>query len=1006
MRFQVLGSLAILRGGHTERLTGRLERTLLAALLARAGKPVPVEALTDALWGDRTDPRTGQRLQLTVHRLRRKLGEPDRLSFGPAGYRLRVRPGELDAERFESLVGEAVEGARHDPRGAATSLRGALDLWRGTPFAGVDLPALDDWTHRLVERRLMALETLYESELACGRAAEVVAELTTLVREHPLRERLHALLMTALLRAGRPADALAAYRTARDTLEAELGLGPGPELRELERRILMGEPAKGKAAAAEDTERAGARTARSAVPAQLPLNVRAFVGRDAELAELDGMVATTRAAIATVAGTAGVGKTALAVHWAHRVRERFPDGQLYVDLRGYDPDQPVSPGDALGGFLRALGAALPQDPAERTARFRAMTAGRRMLIVLDNARSAEQVRPLLPDSASCFTLITSRDTLAPLGAREDVRPIRLDRLPPADAHRLLRELLGARATAEPAAAEALIGQCVRLPLALRIAAELIRSQPDLSLADLAGELAERQGALDLLDIDGDPYTAVRPVFSWSYQRLDPAAARVFRLLGLHPGHDTDAHAMAALAGHGLPETRGSLDVLLRAHLVDRGADGRYRQHDLLRAYAAELAAATDPAAERESALSRLRGHYLYAASAAMAIFAPNDYAPRPKVPPPDGPRSSFAGYDDALRWLDAERANLLDATRHGDPAFVTRISETVALYLRVRGYFDEAVTLHGRALEAARTIGDQMAEANASRVLGTMMNLSGASPEDVNAHFRRALAAYERVGDQGLQAYVLSSLACVRLRLGELTGALGQFERALALNGVNGNWRVRCAILVNMGRTLRTLGRLDEARNCLESVLELCETHGDKSVEANTHCILADVYTRLGQQAPAFEHARRGMALARETGYRQIEAHCLGKLGTLHRQRGELTQALHLHGENLALARAVGETELLIEALNTLATTHTAAGHAAQALRLHGEALTLATVAGERVAQAHSHAGIAAVHASLDERDAARSHWRQALATYEAVGLPQATDVRARLDELDGRDGE
>ncbi|MGP4111077.1 AfsR/SARP family transcriptional regulator [Streptomyces sp. 4N509B] len=1050
MRFQVLGSVAIRLDGREETLTGRLERALLALLLAHAGQSVPADVLTNALWGSSPDPRLRQRLQLQVHRLRRKLGEEHGLASGPVGYRLTVGPGELDAERFESLVDEALVAVAHDdPRGAVGPLRAALGLWRGTPFAGLDVPILDDWRHRLAERRLVALETLYESELAGGRHTEVVAELTSLVREHPLRERFHGLLMTALSRAGRQAEALAAYHTARKALVGELGLEPGPELRELERRILAGEevgrerpgppresyrpparesargalpspPGEARRSAPPRAPEAASRARGGHLPAQLPLEVPVFVGRDAELSELDDLLATTPAAVAALAGTAGVGKTALAVHWAHRARDRFPDGQLYVDLRGYGPDQPLAPQDALAGFLRALGMegrALPQSLPERAARFRTLTAGRRMLIVLDNAHTVAQVRPLLPGGPSCFTLVTSRDALAGLVAREGAHRVRLERLPPTDAHRLLRELLGGRAGSEPEAAEALVERCVRLPLALRIAGELIRSHPALTVAGLAEELAERQGVLDLLDLDDDPHTAVRPVFSWSYGRLAPAEARVFRLVGLHPGPDTDAHAVAALAGRGVRETRRSLDVLLRAHLVEQTGKGRYRQHDLLRDYAAELAAdeaeteAADadgagPAAERPSALDRLRGHYLHLASAAMDLFAPHDYAPRPKVPSPDGPpwdgpQPLFADHERARHWLERERANLLEVTRHADPAYVIAMSETLHLYLRVGGYLDEALTLHRRALRAARTTGDAVAEAHARRVLGTMTHLSGGDLAEATDHFRRALTTYEETGDRALHASVLSSLGFVRQRSGDLTGAMSLYERALALNGSDGNWRVRCAVLVNMGRTLRTLARLDEARACLEKVLALCESHGDRSVEANAHCVLADVHTRRGDEDAAFAHAHRGMALARESGYRQMEAVCLTKLGTLHRGRGELEPALRLHEEALALAREVGDGDLTAEALNALATTHAAAERPERALRLHQEALALATRAGERTVQAHAHSGIAEAHTRLGDPTAARDHLRRALALYTSCGLPEAERARTRLDRLE-----
>ncbi|MGP4115516.1 ATP-binding protein, partial [Streptomyces sp. 4N509B] len=446
-------------------------------------------------------------------------------------------------------------------------------------------------------------------------------ELAGLVREFPLRERLHGLLMVALYRSGRREEALGAYRVARGHLVAELGLEPGPELRELERRILAG----------EELEPVPDATATPAVtvPAQLPADVVGFVGREGELRELDGLMAGVGGrggALAVVAGTAGVGKTALVVRWAHRTRERFPDGQLYVDLRGYGPEAPVSAEDALSGFLRALGveaAAVPRDVAERSATFRTLLDGRRMLVVLDNARSVEQVRPLLPGSSSCFTVVTSRDALAGLVAREGAHRIVLHRMPLGDARGLLAGLLVERAAREPGAVDALIERCARLPLALRITAELARSQPGRGLGELAEELADRQGALDLLDLDGDPYTAVRAVFSWSYQRLEPSVARVFRLLGLHPGHDTDVYAVAALAGAGVRRTRRALEVLVRAHLVDQVAGGRrYQPHDLLRAYAAELAAETDGPTERAEALARLLDYYLATASSALDAIAP------------------------------------------------------------------------------------------------------------------------------------------------------------------------------------------------------------------------------------------------------------------------------------------------------------------------------------------------------------------------------------------------
>ncbi|MEO3754035.1 BTAD domain-containing putative transcriptional regulator [Streptomyces sp. B6B3] len=992
--FRVLGPTGLLRDGHAETLSGRLQRTLLAMLLSRADRPVPVDVLTEGLWPDQQDPRVEQKLQIHVHRLRRTLGEPDRLSYVPAGYRLRVRPGELDAERFESLVAEALGIARREPRRAIAALQEALELWGGTPFRDTDVPILTDWANRLTECRLTAVEALYQARLARGEDAAVIGELTDLVRAHPFREQLHGLLMTALHRAGRRADALAAYRTARKALVTELGLEPGPELRALEQRILTGEPAR-----PDDT---GA--AQVPPPAQLPVNVRGFVGREAELAELDRLLSVAApAVVSAVAGTAGVGKTALAVRWAHRVRERFPDGQLYVDLRGYGPDQPVSPEDALAGFLRALGvdgAAVPPDPAERAARFRTLVDRRRVLIVLDNARTVEQVRPLLPGSSSCFVLVTSRDSLAGLVAREGAHRIGLDLLTVRDARGLLHELLGDRVAAEPEAADLLIERCARLPLALRIAAELIRSQPARAIAELADELAHQRDALDLLDIDSDPQTAVRSVFSWSYRRLDPAVARMFRLIGVHPGHDMDAYTVAALAGSGLRETRRALDTLLRAHLIDQISGGRYQPHDLLRAYAAELASDIDGAGEREAALARLLRHYLCTASAAMDAVAPDDYVPRPRAPESGCPTPAFPAYGDAFRWLDAERANLLEVTRYGDGMFVTDMSQTIWRYLDVGGYHDEAALLHTRALDVARERADTLAEAHARRALGLAMNRMGRNDE-VIAHLTWALAVYQRAGQELLHAATLSVLGNVYSKRGDLHEAERHFERALALTSRSGNWQLTAVSSTNLARNLLSLGRHEEALRRLDDAVTLSRSNGSKPLECNALCVLAEVCAHLGRDEEAFDHARRSLALARETRYRASEGDALRVLGLLHRQRGDDEQAIRHLDEALAILRNVNVTLSSAKSLNALGAAHASAGRPAEAIRCYGDALAMAAKADHRVQLAHAHAGIAETHAALGEHEPARSHWQQALRSYDALDLPDpAARVRARLAGL------
>jgi DNA-binding SARP family transcriptional activator/Tfp pilus assembly protein PilF len=994
MEFGVLGSVEVRHGGRVEVLSGRLQRTLLGVLLARANQPVPVDMLAGVLWGDRPDLRAAQKLQLHVHRLRGVLDDPGRLSLDTAGYRLRVRQDEVDAERFDALVAAGIAAAEREPQRAVESLRAALALWRGDPFADVEVPVLADWARRLTERRLVAVESLCQAELACGLHEAVIGELGDLVAEHPLRERLHALLMTALYRAGRQSEALEAYRRARHTLVSELGVEPGPELRELQRRVLAGDLPE-QAPDVEPTDRE--------VPAQLPVDVRGFVGRTTELAELDGLLsADVPVAMSVVAGTAGVGKTALAVRWAHRVRDRFPDGQLYVDLRGYGPDESVSPADALAGFLRSLGLdgpAIPEDLAERAARFRTLVDQRRMLIVLDNARTVEQVRPLLPAGSSCFTLVTSRDSLAGLVAREGAHRIGLDRLSSAEATGLLRELLGARADVEPAAVGGLVERCARLPLALRITAELVRSRPGRTVGELADELTEAQDALDLLDIDGDPHTAVRAVFSWSYRQLDPAVARVFRLLGVHPGHDMDAYALAAMAGAGLRETRRALDVLVRAHLVDETAGTRYQPHDLLRAYAAELSATIDDAAARDTALARLLAYYLGTASAAMNLIAPHEAGRRPAVAAPDAESPELGGYNAAFGWLDRERINLIVATQHGGPDYLVRMSDTVWRYLNTGGYHHEAVALHTRALHAAQALGDVTAEANARRVLSAAALRVGMIPQAVD-HLERALTLYRQVGNRSLEAATLTNIGVGHWRQGNLAGAAESFRMALAIHHELGNQRMAAPATNNLARVLCVFGEHDEALDLFQQALAISRmSGGDRTSEANAMSGLAEVSTEMGRHRQAIDHARRAMTIAQDTGHRSLEGTATRVLGVAHRRLGDHEPAVRHLDTALRIARSVGDVSQLMAALNALASAHASGGNPAEALRLYREALAAGDDGhGNRDEYAHTLAGIGDVHAALGEHDHAREHWQRALAIYRELGMPQAEAMTARLD--------
>ena len=608
MEFFLLGSLLVWSGPRAEvRVPSGKQRVVLAVLLLHSNHVVSADVLIEALWGSEPPPSARAAMRNYVRRLRQVLGGAghDLIRSAPGGYVIRVAASDLDVTRFEELERAGREAADAGDTGrAADLLRAGLSLWRGEALEDVR----SEWLAvrelpRLAELRLRALETLIDLDLRLGRHAEAIAELWRLTGVHPLRERLYRLLMLALCQDGRYGEALAAYQSARRVLISELGTEPGPDLRDLHSRILAADPLLAgpglRRAAPAAVTRSGLRDG-SPPPRQLPAAAPHFCGRSAELLALqritDEPAGAGPPATIAVTGAAGVGKTTLALQWAHEVALRFPDGQLHMDLRGYDLASPVPSAEALAGFLRSLGvpeSGIPADQTERAARFRSLLAGQRMLVVLDNARSAEHVRPLLPATPGCAAIVTSRDALAGLVVRDGAKRVDLDLLPLTDAVRLLRSLIGDRVEADPAAAHTLAVQCARLPLALCGAAELAAARPAAPLADLVRKLDDHHQRLDLLDGGGDPRTAVRVVFSWSYRHLDREAARAFRLLGLHPGTDIEPGAGAALMGTTVAQARRALRVLARAHLIRPVGPTRYAMHDLLRVYAAELAAACD-----------------------------------------------------------------------------------------------------------------------------------------------------------------------------------------------------------------------------------------------------------------------------------------------------------------------------------------------------------------------------------------------------------------------------
>jgi DNA-binding SARP family transcriptional activator len=732
MRFAVLGPLQVTAGGCGEpgTVSAPRLRVLLAVLLWRASQPVPAGELAELVWDGAPPAGAPEAVRALVMRLRRRLDPlaAARIVTRAPGYAIEISGDELDASRFETLTRQAGTAVRAGQWAqAAQSAAAALALWRGAALADIPSQLLcHQWVPHLDQLHVQALDWRIEGDLHDGRHDQIVPELRDLTARHPLREHFHSQLMLALYRCGRQAEALAAYQHARGVLATELGVDPGPGLRGLHQQILSADPAL---AAAGPARRAPAGPGPRG-PRELPAAVPGFTGRSAELAALTrqlarrGQQAPGTAAISAIGGTAGAGKTALAIHWAHQAAGQFPDGQLYMNLRGHDPGPPMPPADALAGFLRSLGLPghdIPPGQDQRAARYRSLLAGKRTLIVLDNARDEQQVRPLLPGGGACTVVVTSRDTLAGLVSRDGAARLDLDVLSRQDAIALLRTLIGARADAGPAAAE-LADQCCRLPLALRVAAELAASRPAVPLADLTAELADLGTRLDLLDARGDSRTQVRAVFSWSYRQLDPATARTFRLTGLHPGPDLDPYAAAALAGTTVQRACWALDALTRAHLIRPAGQGRYGMHDLLRAYTRDLATTQDAEAERHAALTRLFDHYLHAAAAAMDTLFPAERHRRPRVRRPTTPVPPLADPAAARDWLDAERAALVAAAGHAAardwPGHAVRLAATISRYLRNGGHFPQALTVYDHALGAARRTGDRAAEATALNDIG------------------------------------------------------------------------------------------------------------------------------------------------------------------------------------------------------------------------------------------------------------------------------------------------
>ncbi|WP_433347112.1 AfsR/SARP family transcriptional regulator [Micromonospora sp. CA-111912] len=952
MRWSVLGPVQATARGRVLAIDRPQQRAVLALLLLDADRLVSAGQLVAALWADDPPATARTQVQVCVSRIRAALraeGVADLLVTQGGGYRLTVRGTELDLAEFTAAVEQArVEEAAGRPAEAARLLRAGLTLWRGPALAGAAGAFVVAAAAGLDEQRLVAHERLAAVELGLGRCTGVAHALRPLVSAHPLREPLVARYLLALAGCGQQAAALRLYAETRRQLVDELGVEPGAELAEAHLRVLRGQvpirtvpsgpgpsPAPDRPAAGPPTPAAPGPTPAAPVPAapagavaaqpagpppaQLPGEPAWFTGRTAALRELNDLLpgdpagedGTTRTGggdgagravvISAIAGTAGVGKTTLAVHWAHRIAHRYPDGQLYVNLRGFDLDgRAVPPAEALRGFLAALHVPpqrVPTDLPEQSALFRSLLAERRVLVLLDNARDDEQVRPLLPGSPDSLVVVTSRNRLTGLVVSDGARPVTLDLLAPAESRELLGRRLGrGRAGTEPMALNEIVRRCAGLPLALAIVAARAVGQPDVPLAALAAELrktnADRLAALET----GDPATDARAVFSWSYRALDAESARLFRLLGLHPGPDVARPAVASLAG--LPPSRvGPLLVgLARANLLTERVPGRYAMHDLLRAYASELCHETDPEAERTAARGRLLDHYLHATHAADHLLDPYRLARPATLPAPEpgvtvGDRSDHAW---ATGWFTAEHHVLLAAVEQAAGTGLDRhawmLAAALTTYLDRRGHWPELAAAQRTALAAARRRDDLAGQALAHRGLAIACTWLG-DHRGAHLHYGRDLELYRELGDDTGRAHTHLGVSWVLARQGRHRAALDETQRALDLYRAAGYRVGQAKALNNLGWLHARLGEPGPALRCCQAALRLHEENGDRHGAALTWDSLGYVHHGRGDHGQAADCYRRALALHRELGDRYDEAEVLDNLGDAERAAGDLAAA-------------------------------------------------------------------------------------------------------------------
>ena len=888
------------------------QQALLAVLATNANQVVSKSELIDAIWGTEPPASANGSVHTYVAGLRRAL-EPARKSFqvlvsAGSGYTLQLDPYDIDAEQFTQRRQAARRMlATGDREGALAELDRALRLWAGTPLGSVGGPFADIERQRLLELRLDVVEERADVLLGLNRSGELVSELTRMLDDNPLRESTRALLIRALHQQGKKAEALAIYRSGAKLLDDRLGVEPGPVLRQLHDTLLD-----------VDTPVERPNSLR-VVPSQLPHDTRRFTGRGEELRRLDGLLpavgestAGGTVVITTIEGTAGIGKTSLAVHWSHQVRASFPDGQLYLNLRGFDvTDKPVSPHDALFTLLSAFrvpSEKIPGTTRERSTLLRDIMSGRRLLIVLDNAVSTEQVTPLLPANQSCVVLVTSRNRLDGLVATGDGRQLTLGLFDDVDSAALLASYLDQdRIEEERVAFEELLKLCAGLPLALSIVGARAWCSPNLPLAQFVDELRDAHFRLDALDTGDDSSSNVRAVFSWSYDALSPAAARMFRLLGLHDGPDMSWQAAGALADVTAREAKEHLDELTRAHLLELREDGRYQFHDLLRVYALERATSDESEQERGAAVRRAIDWYLHAANSTdkkMMAYKPiHDILPAPE----HWAFPEIADANAARSWFAAEETNLVAAVRRavdlGEHGVAWRLPQTLSSFWYV---FNKRWELWREmlhiSLEHAILDGSVFGEASAYSSLGVIHNDLRRYDEAVE-YYQKAIDLFPQIEHRWLAGITYNAL----------------------------------------GNTYVNLGQFADAMEYLRDAAEVFEEIGNLWGRAWALQGTASAYNAMGENDKALEYGVRTLEAWRVVEYVHGVGSGLNLLGQIHMARGDFEAAVSYFDEAVQARKSINDRFGIANALKGRAVAQLRCGRVDEARASYQEALPILT---------------------------------------------------------------